>query len=130
MIADKLTSWDAADLARILAERFADAEDLAEAFPSIEGIDSFDSAQLPDFIEKNWMYLLSYYDVDKLESWLEEKDYEEEWEKWKSDLAEQDYEYAEWKQKEYCWSVIEVAEMFRCPDLAEIHGFPSKKYHC
>ena len=68
--------------------------------------------------------------MDKLESWLEEKDYEEEWEKWKAELAEEDYEYAEWKREEYCWRVIEIAEMFRCRDLAEIHGYPPKNKCC
>ena len=32
MIADELTNWDAVDLARILADKFTDAEDLTEAF--------------------------------------------------------------------------------------------------
>ena len=36
MIADTLLNWDKTELANILADKMADAEDLVEAFPSIE----------------------------------------------------------------------------------------------
>ena len=54
MTADRLSNWDAVDLARILADRFADSEDLLEAFPAVGEADSFASDALPEFIEKNW----------------------------------------------------------------------------
>lgn len=130
MKAEQLTIWDAEDLARILADRFMDTDDMLCAFPSIDRIDSFDNAILPDFIEKNWRFLLGYYDVRELESWLERNRYEEEWDEWRADMAEYDHEFTEWKMEEYCLSVIEIADMFRYQDLAEQWGHPPKKICC
>ena len=130
MKAEQLTIWDSEDLARILADRFMDTEDLLSAFPSIDRIDSFDNAILPDFIEKNWRFMLGYYEIHELESWLEQNRYEEEWDEWRADMAEYDHEYTEWKMEEYCWNVIEIADMFRYQDLAEQWGHPPKKICC
>ena len=127
MKADDLMNWDAVDLARILATRYVDTSDLAEAFPAVCSVDSFDSSILPDFIEKNWQYLLSFFEIGDLESWLEEKEYEEEWERWREEVAEYEYEYTEWRREEYCWKVIEIADMFRHEDLAGQYGYPPKK---
>ena len=130
MKADRLSNWDAVDLARILVERFADAEDLAEAFPAVGAADSFDSDALPEFIEKNWEFLLGYYEPGELEYWLEEKEFEEEWEKLWSRLAVDQSEFDELNDEEYCWKVIEAADMFRYKDLAELHGHPRKIKPC
>ncbi len=127
MKADDLMSWDAVELARILATRYVDSSDLAEAFPAVCRVDSFDSSILPDFVEKNWQYLLSFFEIRDLESWLEEKEYEEEWERWREEVAEYEYEYTEWRLEEYCLRVIEIADMFRYEDLAEQYGHPPKK---
>jgi len=130
MKADELLSWDAVDLARLLAMDFMGPEDLVSLFPSIDTVDSFDSEILPKFIDKNWRYLLGYYNVNELETWLEQNQYKEEWEEWKADMAEYDYEYTEWKMDEYCWNVIEIVDMFRYHDLAEQWGHPPKKICC
>ena len=127
MKAENLMNWDAVDLARILATRYADSDDLAEAFPSVRMVDSFDSSILPDFIEKNWWYLLSLFEIEDIENWLEEKEYEEEWERWREEEAEYEFEYAEWRRQEYCWRVIEIADMFRNEEPAEQFGHPPKK---
>ncbi len=126
MIADTLLNWDKAELAVILAERLADAEDLMEAFPSIEKPCVMEEEILPDFIEQNWKMILHDYDIQELEGWIAEKEYEESWENWKNDCAEQDYEYEEYKLDEYCWSIIEIALNFRVMDLAEQWGHPPK----
>ena len=127
MKAEQLTIWDAEDLARILADKFMDTEDMLSAFPSIDRIDSFDNAILPDFIEKNWWYLLSLFEIEDIENWLEEKEYEEEWERWREEEAEYEFEYAEWRRQEYCWRIIEIADMFRNEEPAEQFGPPPKK---
>ena len=119
-------NWDKAELAVILAERLADAEDLMEAFPSIEKPCVMEEEILPDFIEQNWKMILHDYDIQELEGWIAEKEYEESWENWKNDCAEQDYEYEEYKLDEYCWSIIEIALNFRVMDLAEQWGHPPK----
>lgn len=123
-------NWDAIDLARMLAIEYLDQEDLIAIFPSIDKVDSFDCDILPDFIEKNWIFLLGYYDVRELESWLERNRYEEEWDEWRADMAEYEHEYTEWKIEEYCLNVIEIADMFRYQDLAEQWGHPPKKICC
>ena len=127
MKAEQLIVWDAVELARILARIYCDADDLFEAFPSLERVDSFDCELLPEFIDRNWQYLLRYYDTDMLESWIEEKEYEEEWEKWRNKVAEDEYDYKEWRLEEYCWNVIEVVDWFHYKDLAELWGHPPKK---
>jgi len=126
MIADTLFNWDKAELANILAERLVDAEDLIEAFPSIEKPCGMEEEILPDFIEQNWKMILHDYDITELEMWIAEKEYEESWENWKNECAEQDQEYEEYKLEEYCWSIIEIALSFRVMDLAEQWGHPPK----
>ena len=126
MIADTLLNWDKAELANILAEHLADAEDLIEAFPSIEKPCVMEEEILPDFIEQNWKMILHDYDIQELEGWIAEKEYEESWENWKNECAEQDYEYEEYKIEEYCWSIIEIALSFKVMDLAEQWGHPPK----
>ena len=130
MRADELMSWDAIDLARMLATGFMDPDDLVAIFPSIDTVDSFDSDIFPEFIDKNWSYLLGYYNVNELESWLERNRYKEEWDEWRAAMAEYDYEYTEWKMEEYCWKVIEIVDMLRYQDLAEQWGHPPKKIPC
>lgn len=126
MIADTLLNWDKAELAGIIAERLADAEDLIEAFPSIEKPCGMEEEILPDFIEQNWKMILHDYDVQELEEWIADKEYEESWENWKNECAEQEHEYEEYKLDDYCWSVIELMLSFRVMDLAEQWGHPPK----
>ena len=127
MIADNLSNWDALDLARILACKFIDTDDLAEAIPSVEKVDSFDWNMLQEFIENDWCLILAHYDIDDLNDWLEEKEYEEEWERWRDEIAENEYEYIDWRLDEYCWKVIEMADSFHYKDLAEQWGHPNRK---
>ena len=126
MIADTLLNWDKAELATILAERLADAEDLIEAFPSIDKPCGMEEEMLPDFIEQNWKMILHDYDVQELEEWIADKEYEELWENWKNECVEQEHEYEEYKLDEYCWSIIEMMLNFRVMDLAEQWGHPPK----
>ena len=124
MIADTLLNWDKAELANILAERLVDAEDLIEAFPSIEKPSRIEEEILLDFIEQNWMMILHDFDVQELEEWIAEKEDEDLWENWENECAEQEHEYDEYKLDEYCMSVIEMAMSFRVMDLAEQWGHP------
>lgn len=126
MIADTLLNWDKIELANILADKLADADDLVEAFPAIEKASNMEESILEDFIQSNWKLILSGFDVDELLEWIEEKDYEEEWERWKNECIEDDYEYAEYRNEEYCWALIDFFFSLRNMDLAEQRGFPSK----
>lgn len=126
MIADTLLNWDKTELANILADKMADAEDLVEAFPSIEKASTIEEDILEDFIQSNWKLILSSFDVEELNEWIEDKDYEEEWERWKNECIEEDQEYAEYKNDEYWWSYLELMFSFRVMDLAERWGHPPK----
>ena len=126
MIADTLLNWDKTELANILAEKMADAEDLIEALPSIETIGTLEESVLDDYIESNWKLILSCFDVDELNEWIEEKDYEAEWENWENECIEEDHEYTEYKNDEYWWSFLELMFSFRVMDLAERWGHPLK----
>lgn len=90
MIADTLLNWDKTELANILADKMADADDLVEAFPSIEKASTIEEDILEDFIQSNWKLILSGFDVEELNEWIEEKYYEEEWERWKNECIEED----------------------------------------
>lgn len=126
MIADTLLNWDKTELANILAEKMADAEDLIEALPSIEKIGTLEESVLDDYIESNWKLILSCFDVDELNEWIAEKDYEAEWENWENECVERDHEYTEYKNDEYYWGIIELMLSFRVMDLAEQWGHPPK----
>lgn len=126
MIADTLLIWDKTELANILAEKMADAEDLIEALPSIEKIGTLEERVLDDYIESNWQLILSCFDVEELNEWIEEKDYEAEWEQWENECVERDQEYAEVMDDEYFWSLLEFMYSFRNLDLAEQRGYESK----
>lgn len=126
MIADTLLNWDKTELANILADTMADAEDLIEAFPAIEKASSIEESILEDFIQSNWKLILSSFDVDELMEWIEVKDYEAEWEQWENECVERDHEYAEAKENEYFLSFLELMFSFRNQDLAELHGYESK----
>ena len=126
MIADTLLTWDKTELANILADKMADADDLVEAFPSIEKASTIEEVILEDFIQSNWKLILSGFDVEELNEWIEEKDYEEEWERWRNECLEDDYEYAEYINEEYCWALIDFFFRLRNMDLAEQRGYPSK----
>jgi len=126
MIADTLLNWDKTELANILADKMADADDLVEAFPSIEKASTIEEDILEDFIQSNWKLILSGFDVEELNEWIEEKDYEEEWERWKNECIEEDQEYAEYKNDEYWWSFLELMFSFRVMDQPEKWGHPPK----
>jgi len=130
MKADTLLNWDKVELARILADCLADAEDLIEAFPCIETPCGMEEDILPDFIEQNWKMILHDYDIQELEEWIEEKEYEESWENMRNDWAEEDYEYTEYRMEEYCWDLIIFTFKLRCKDLAEERGYFSKLRKC
>ena len=97
-----------------------------EAFPSIEKPCVMEEEILPDFIEQNWKMILHDFDVQELEEWIADKEYEESWENWKNECVEQNHEYEEYKLEEYCWSIIDLVDQFRYNDLAERWGYPPK----
>lgn len=126
MIADTLLTWDKTELANILADKVADAEDLIEALPGIETAGALEESILDDFIQTDWKAVLSVFDVEELNGWIEEKDYEAEWEHWRNECIEDDYEYTEYKNEEYCWALIDFFFSLRNMDLAEQRGYPPK----
>ena len=126
MIADTLLNWDKAELANILADKVADADDLIEAIPSIEKPGAMEESVLDDYIQSNWKIILSCFDVEELTAWIDEKDYEAEWEQWKNECVEQEEEYAEYMNDLYYMSIVELMFSFRNLDLAERWGYMSK----
>ena len=126
MIADSLLNWERTELANILADRMADAEDLIEAIPEIEKPSVLEENILEDYIQSNWKVALSFFDVEELEGWIEEKDYEAEWERCENESIEDEYEYAEYRNEEYYWALIDFCFCLRNMDLAEQRGFPPK----
>ncbi len=127
MKADDLFSWDRAELARILAEEFCDAEDLVEAIPSAARVGQFEEELLPEYIESNWMLILPCFDVEDLNEWLEEKDAEKQWENWREEVDMDWAEYHEQLEEDYFRQIIFLADMFRTMDLAGMHGYPPKQ---
>ena len=69
MIADTLLNWDKTELANILAEKMADAEDLIEALPGIEMVGTLEESILDDYIDSNWKLLLSCFEQTKNTNW-------------------------------------------------------------
>lgn len=126
MIADTLLTWDRTELANILADKVADAEDLIEALPGIETAGALEESILDDYIESEWKAVLSVFDVEELNGWIEEKDYEAEWEQWKNECIEEEQEYTEYMNDEYYWAIIDFFFRLRNMDLAEQRGYPSK----
>ena len=126
MIADTLLSWDKTELANILADKVADADVLIEALPEIQVASALEESILDDFIQNEWRVVLSFFDVEELNRWIEEKDYEAEWEQWENECIEDDYEYTEFRNEEYCWAIIDFFFSLRNMDLAEQRGYPSR----
>ena len=126
MIADTLLISDKTELANILADKVADADDLIEALPEIETAGALEESILNDFIQYNWKAVLSIFDVEELNWWIEEKDYEAEWEQWMNECAEEEYELQEYLEEEYYLEFIEKMEQFRYKDPAERWGHPPK----
>ena len=52
MKADELLVWEKIDLANMLAERLADAEDLLEAMPELQRVTEFEAGRLDDYIDQ------------------------------------------------------------------------------
>ena len=96
MKVDLLLNWDKIDLANILAENEADAEDLVEALPEIRKAGPMEESVLDDYIQANWKFFLSCIEIEDLVEWIKEKDEEAEWEEWKDECAEQDHDYTEY----------------------------------
>lgn len=126
MIADTLLTWDKTELANILADKVADADDLIEALPGIETAGALEESILDDFIQSDWKAVLSVFDVEELNEWIEVKDYEAEWEQWRNECIEEDHEYTEYMNEEYYWAIIDFFFRLRNMDLAEQRGYPSK----
>ena len=124
MKADKLTSWDSLELARILASEYAEAEDLAEAFPSINKVENFDFNSIPEFVQKHWRFFLASFDFLDLVGWRSEKDQEDK----RDEIAMDEYDdYCDEWLEELCIKILEISSYFRCMDLAERCGFPPKR---
>ena len=133
MIAENLLSWDKLELARILADRYADAEDLLEALPEIDKVETFEVHLLKEFVEKNWMLILPCLDSEDLYWWLNEKEeeeryqqYLEEYERWKDEQLMEEMEYYEELDNLHYLEFIETMEMFRGTDFAGLWGYPAK----
>lgn len=127
MKADNLFSWDRAELARILADNLCDAEDLVEAIPSAAKVGQFEEDLLPEYIESNWMMILHNFDLFELNEWLQEKDYEKQWENWREEVDMDWAEYHEQLEEDYFRQIIFLADMFRTMDLAGMRGYPPKQ---
>lgn len=127
MKADNLFSWDRAELARILADNLCDAEDLVEAIPSAAKVGQFEEDLLPEYIESNWMMILHNFDLYELNEWLQEKDYEKQWENWREEVDMDWAEYHEQLEEDYFRQIIFLADMFRTMDLAGMRGYPPKQ---
>ena len=127
MKADNLFSWDRAELARILADNLFDAEDLVEAIPSAAKVGQFEEDLLPEYIESNWMMILHNFDLYELNEWLQEKDYEKQWENWREEVDMGWAEYHEQLEEDYFRQIIFLADMFRTMDLAGMRGYPPKQ---
>ena len=130
MKSDKLLVWEKVELADILAERLADAEDLLESHPELKQITGLEAGELDGYIDHNWQVFLSCFDPEELCQWVEDKELEEEceniWEEYKNDSLEYDHELTEFMNAEYCFAVIDAANSFRSLDLAEQLGYPSR----
>ena len=112
--------WDRAELARMLAEREADAEDLVEAFPAIRTAATMEAEMLPEYIEQNWRQILHDYDIRDLDWWMEEKREDERWNRWYDEILEEENAYAEYRNDEYERAILDLMLSFRdCTDLVE-----------
>lgn len=126
MKAYELTSWDKCELANNLAEQFADAEDLLEAFPGIERISSIEEELMTEYIAQNWKDILPRIDEEELFWWLEDKNAIERQNQWKDEQIEEEVELQEYYEEEYYWDFITKMDQFRYKDLAERWGHPPK----
>ena len=127
MKADELQNWEKRDLANILAERLADAEDLVEVLPAIKSAGAFEESLLDNYIESNWALSLSGYNEADIMDWMIEKEIEEVWDSWREECAVDEYEYQQELELEYFQELIEMVDQFRYKDLAEMWGHPAKK---
>lgn len=126
MKAENLFSWDKTELARILADKFCDAEDLVEAVPLAAKVGQFEEELLSEYIESNWMLILPCFDVDDLNEWLQEKDTERQWKDWQDEVDMDLAEYHEQLEEDYYRQIVYLAEMFQTTDLAGMRGYPPK----
>lgn len=134
MKADTLLNWDKADLARELANRYVDADDLIESFPGIEKISGAEASLLDEYLEQNWRVVLHGFDVEEVRRWMDEKDFwdcynewEEEREKSKAEYMVEEEEMWSQYNEAQIWEYIKLMRELRaCTDYAEIRGYPPK----
>ena len=126
MKADILDMWDAEDLAKILAERFLDADDLMQALPEAANVGTFESEKLSEFIEQNWGSILRRYDPSELCDWVEESEFVDGWDAWEEELRMEKIEEEIEREEEFCWEVLQLHDMFRYRDYADLCGYPPK----
>ena len=134
MKADALLNWEKAELARILAEEYADADDLLEAIPELARVGGYEVEQLPGYIDKNWMRVLRLFDLPALEEWVEKQEMEafwreldEEWEQWKTEQMMEAAEYNEMLEQESVYEFIEEMASFHSLDFAGLMGYPGQR---
>ncbi|MBO7574587.1 MAG: hypothetical protein J6S99_02080 [Bacteroidales bacterium] len=127
MIADDLTNWEKAELANILANEYADAEDLLEAFPTLAQVESFEYELFKDLVEEDWRSIVAAYDPEELSYWVEEKRFKESQEEWVAESFLEAMEYYEMKDKQQIMEFVNFYNALRCPDYATLKGYPSKR---
>ena len=126
MKADDLNIWEAEDLAKILAERYLDAEDLMEALPEAAQVGKLEVQMLPLFIDMYWRSILQLYDAWDLNEWLEECKCLQEWEEWEQDYKLEEYIQAAEEEEEFFSEILFLRECFRYCDQT-VHYCPPKK---
>ena len=131
MKADQLTYWDQVDLAKVVARRFADMEDLLEAASRVEYFDRFEVGILWDYIQQNWQLALSCLDPRIVDSWLQEKQDEEEFEALLDRLEHarllEEIDEKEEREVDPFLDYLKKLQSMRVKDLPGLYGYPAKK---
>jgi len=129
-----LLNWEKTELARILAEKYVDADDLLEAIPELARVGGYEVEQLPGYIDKNGMQVLRLFDSPALEEWLEKQEEEtfwreldEEWEQWKTEQEIEDREYYDALEIGIMYEFINEMASFHSLDFAGLMGYPAQK---
>ncbi|MBR6001762.1 MAG: hypothetical protein IK045_02750 [Bacteroidales bacterium] len=124
MKADNLLNWDKAELAGVLAETLCDADDLLEAIPSLDTLDGRERSRLDDYIDSHWVEILSSYNLRELDWWLENKNEEEEYNRWCAEIDIEELEYYEELDLQEAWKYAALMFSFRTNDFAGIISHP------
>lgn len=117
MKADNLNNWDALELARILAERYLDAEDLVEAIPAAEHVGTYETEVLPEFIENNWRWILGCFDKGDLSWWVDAAEAEEELERERDEYEMAEHEYCEAMEAGFINDILSNAGILKYRDI-------------